>query len=91
LGKKAISTPSNYPKFNPGEILNGKNANDGIEFQDKHLSFFGSYLYLNAPERSHLVYQEMIRDFKQLLKHKDDEIDMLRNELELVSVLVIFS
>lgn len=66
------------------DLMNELVSRDGLEFRDHHLSFYGSYLYLNSPDRSHLIYQELIKDYKFALKQKDHEILMLRNELDMV-------
>ena len=60
------------------QILTDTIINDGIPFRDHRLSFYGSYLYLYSPDKSHLIYQESIKQLKHEMKLKDEKIEVLK-------------
>ena len=74
----------------PESILNDSCLKDAEEFKNHHLSFYGSYMYMNSPDKSHLIYQEIIKDYKYELKQKNEEIEILRNDLEKVVYIQLF-
>lgn len=64
-------------------LLNETIKRDDIPFREHHLSYYGSYLYLYSPDKSHLIYQESIKQLKHMLKLQNDEINLLKNDLNI--------